>query len=65
MHVHQQTHINLSTRCDASTPLLLPVQILAQCRLDDALVRHPAMPFVFDPGNVAPKSAVLLGRQPE
>lgn len=45
--------------------LFLPIQILTQRRLDDALVRHPAVPFVLDLGHIASKPAVLLCRQPE
>lgn len=59
------SHTAMLQRKRACVLLLLSVQILAQRRFDDALVRHPAVPFVFNPGDVATQPAVLLSRQPK
>ena len=65
MYVHQRTRKSTHACCCASTLLCLPVQVFAKRRLNDALVRHPAVTFVLDPGHVAAQPAILLSRQPE
>ena len=57
MHVRQ--------RIGDSPLATLPLQVLPQRRFNDALVRHPALPFILDPRCVPPQPPVLLSGQPQ